>query len=295
MSEQIPAILPWQRWTLRIGRIVLTLLMAWLLAHLVWLIVAPEPLYLREPAKAAGNQNSASFLSAAPAHLFGEVGQEPVVAVKEVDAPDTRLRLELMGVMQASVAEQSSAIIAQKGSAGEFYRVGDVVQGRTKLAGVYPDKVLLDTAGKIETLKFEEFSSRGVGVSANNNDAPDPRDVEADRVSSLRDRFSRIRKPNDFMAIANDAAQQNPEVVIQGLGLEPVGVGEGYTVTDGSVLLKAGMKTGDVLMSINGQSLGDAGSDQALLEQVMSEGRAQIEVQRGNSRFMINQSFGAQN
>jgi general secretion pathway protein C len=27
----------------------------------------------------------------------------------------------------------------------------------------------------------------------------------------------------------------------------------------------------------------------------MQEGRAQIEVQRGNSRFMINQSFGAQN
>ena len=33
----------------------------------------------------------------------------------------------------------------------------------------------------------------------------------------------------------------------------------------------------------------------SLLDQVMQEGRAQIEVQRGNSRFMINQSFGAQN
>ena len=80
-----------------------------------------------------------------------------------------------------------------------------------------------------------------------------------------------------------------------GLGLEPIGVGEGYAVTPGSVLLQAGMKPGDVLLSVNGQSLGDSGSDQALLQQVMSEGRAQIEVQRGNSRFMINQSFGAQN
>jgi len=55
------------------------------------------------------------------------------------------------------------------------------------------------------------------------------------------------------------------------------------------------MKPGDVLLSINGQQLGDASSDQALLDQVMQEGRAQIEVQRGNSRFMINQSFGARN
>ncbi|MEE3160037.1 MAG: PDZ domain-containing protein, partial [Pseudomonadota bacterium] len=79
------------------------------------------------------------------------------------------------------------------------------------------------------------------------------------------------------------------------LGLESVGVGEGYRVDNSSILLKAGMKPGDVLLSINGQQLGDASSDQALLDQVMQEGRAQIEVQRGNSRFMINQSFGARN
>ncbi|TNC91792.1 type II secretion system protein N [Thalassolituus sp.] len=295
MSEQTPVILPWQKWTLRLGRVVLTLVVAWLLAHIVWMLVAPEPVYLPEPARGGNQPAAVATLSSASVHLFGEVGVEPVQAVQEVDAPDTRLRLELLGVMQASIPEVSSAIIAQKGGTGEFYRVGDVIQGRTKLASVFVDKVLLDTAGKLETLKFEEFSSRGVGVSASARDEPDPRDVRDAKVSSLRDRFSRIRRPSDFMSIASDAAQQNPEEVIMGLGLEPIGVGEGYAVTPGSVLLQAGMKPGDVLLSVNGQSLGDSGSDQALLQQVMSEGRAQIEVQRGNSRFMINQSFGAQN
>lgn len=287
-------LLPWQRWLKRVAYLLLTLLTAWLLARLVWAIVAPEPVVLNPLSLSGAVTASAPQLSTASVHLFGEVGAEPVIVAEEIDAPDTRLRLELLGVMQASEAEMSSAIIAQKGGKGDFYRVGDTVQGRTKLSGVYPDKVILDTAGKLETLKFEEFSSRGVGVSARAAE-PDPRDVRAAKAADLRDRFSRIRRPSDFMGIASEAAAQSPEAVIEGLGLSPIGVGEGYSVTGNSILLKAGMKKGDVLLSINGQQLGDAGSDQALLDQVMQDGRAQIEVQRGNSRFMINQSFGARN
>ena len=281
----------WQKWVKRFAYISLTLVTAWLLATMFWTLLAPEPITLKSPVVGKTSFDRAPQLSTAQYHLFGEVGSEPVVAVKEVVAPDTRLRLELLGVMQSSVAEASSAIIAKKGGSGDFYRVGDVIQGRTKLAGVQSDKVILDTAGKLETLKFEEFSKRGVGVAAK---APSPKDREA-RVAKLRDRFSRIRRPSDFMGIASEAASQSPEVIIDGLGLESVGMGEGYRVEGNSILLKAGMKRGDVLLSINGQLLGDASSDQALLSQVMQEGRAQIEVQRGNSRFMINQSFGARN
>jgi len=292
--NQTPELTSWQRWVKRLAYLALTLVTAWLLARVFWMLLAPEPLILKSPVAGNNSSNNAPQVSAAPYHLFGEVGAEPVVAAKEVDAPDTRLRLELLGVMQATVPEMSSAIIAQKGGKGDFYRVGDVVQGRTKLAGVYADKVILDTAGKLETLKFEEFSARGVGVAAQASE-PSYREKRDTSVSDLRDRFSRIRRPSDFMGIASEAAAQSPEVVIDGLGLEPIGVGEGYRVDSNSILLKAGMKAGDVLLSINGQQLGDASSDQALLDQVMQEGRAQIEVQRGNSRFMINQSFGAQN
>ncbi|MEC9255746.1 MAG: type II secretion system protein N [Pseudomonadota bacterium] len=292
--NQAVELAPWQKWVKRLAYVSLTLLTAWLLATIFWMVLAPEPITLKAPVAGKSASQAAPQVSTAQYHLFGEVGAEPVVAVQEVDAPDTRLRLELLGVMQSSVAEMSSAIIAQKGGKGDFHRVGDVVQGRTKLAGVYPDKVILDTAGKLETLKFEEFSNRGVGVSAQ-APAPTDREVREERVTELRDRFSRIRRPSDFMGIASEAATESPEAVIEGLGLESVGVGEGYRVDNSSILLKAGMKPGDVLLSINGQQLGDASSDQALLDQVMQEGRAQIEVQRGNSRFMINQSFGARN
>lgn len=292
--EQAADIKPWQRLTVRFGKIVLTLLLAWLMALLVWLIIAPEPLYLKAPTKGGSNRTSFESAGAGSYHVFGEVGVAEVVEVKAVDAPDTRLRLSLLGATQSSVEEESSAIIARKGSGGDFYRIGDVVEGRTRLAAVYKDKVILDTAGKLETLKFDEVSSAGIGVASQTPERNERPDTD-DRAKSLRERFSRVRSTQDFMMVASEAAQQDPEEMLSGLGLESQGSGSGYKVTAGSILTQVDLKPGDIVLSVNGQQLGDASSDSSLLEQVMSEGSAQIEVQRGNSRFMVNQSFGLRN
>ena len=108
----------------------------------------------------------------------------------------------------------------------------------------------------------------------------------------LRDRFRRIRSPEDFLNVANQAAAESPETLLDGLGLKTAGSGNGYRVESGSVLLQAGLRVGDSVISVNGQSLGDASSDQQLLEQVLSEGRASIVVQRGDKRLTLNQNFG---
>ncbi|MDF1763224.1 MAG: type II secretion system protein N, partial [Oleibacter sp.] len=263
----------WQRWVKRFVLTILTVLLTWLLVQIVWLIVAPQPLYLPAPSVGNVGSSTASQASSAQYHVFGEMGKEPIIAQKTVDAPDTRLRLELEGVMQASVPELSSAIIAKAGSGGEFYRIDEVVQGRTKLYEVYSDRVILDTVGKLETLKFTEFSARGVGVSAAEQA---PRQTSENQAADLRGQFSRIRQPSDFLAIASEASQQDPNAIIQGLGLQTSGSGSGYAVTSGSVLVNAGMQVGDQILSVNGQGLGDPANDQMLLEQVMSEGRAQI-------------------
>ena len=290
MSDVIALAPVWQKPVLISGKIALTLLLAWQSAHLTWQVVAPEPLVLRAPSKASGPQNDAAGPVLAQYHLFGEATAVPVEVVsKEVDAPDTRLRLELLGVTKASRQEASSAIIAPKGGEGEFYRVGDAVQGRTRLAGVYEDKVILDTNGKLETLKFEEVSSSGVearSVAAKpDNDEP--------RVSggSLRDRFKGVRNPTEFMNLVTEEASNDPEGALAQMGLKAVGAGEGYEVQAGSVLSALQLQPGDIVLSVNGQALGDPASDQQILQQVGSEGNARIEVQRGNSRFVVNHSL----
>ncbi len=295
LAEQTPQLLPWQRRILLISRVLFTLFMAIFLARLVWLIIAPEPLVLAQPDAAAGKRNAGLQLSTAPYHVFGEVGQTPVVQQeKKVDAPETKLRLVLLGSTHSNDPEGSGAIIARPGSAGEFYRVGDIVQGRTKLADVYPDRVILDTSGKMETLKFEDDKSGSQPMTRQPARAVQT-DNEDEVIRQMTDRFSQIRRPSDFVTMAGAMAQESPELLIRSLGLEAVGVGEGYSITGSSVLLKAGMQPGDKILSINSQPLGDTQSDQMLFEQVMNDGRARIEVQRGNKRFTINQTFGVQN
>ena len=283
MAEQLAELTGWQRLSLVLGKTVLTLLIATQLAWLTWLIIAPEPLVLRAPAKGQVAEDSAATAGTGQYHLFGDYTAAPVEEVpQEVEAPDTRLRLELLGVTRSSRNELSSAIIAPKGGAGDFYRIGDVVQGRTRLAAVYDDKVILDTNGKLETLKFDEESKRG--LEARTVQAPEP-------DSSIRDRFKEVRNPTDFMNLVNEEAASDPEGALREMGLKAVGPGQGYVVQKGSMLTALQLQPGDIVLSVNGQPLGDPQSDQQILQQVTEEGNARIEVQRGNSRFVVNHSL----
>ena len=72
---------PWQRWAKRLAYVVLTLLTAWLLAKIFWMVLAPEPLILKAPVVGQSSAAKTPQVSAAQYHLFGEVGAEPVVAV----------------------------------------------------------------------------------------------------------------------------------------------------------------------------------------------------------------------
>lgn len=291
MAEVIAQATGWQRPVLVAGKVLFTLLLAAQAAHLTWLVVAPEPLVLRAPSKGNGNDALAAGPATAQYHLFGEMSADPVAVVtKEVEAPDTRLRLELLGVTKSNRDDASSAIIAPKGGAGDFYRIGDVVQGRTRLAGVYDDKVILDTNGKLETLKFEEVSSTGI-TARTVESRPDGRDDNSNNSASLRERFKSVRSPSEFMSMVTDEASSDPEGTLSQMGLKAIGPGEGYQVQPGSMLSALQLQPGDIVLSVNGQMLGDPQSDQQILQQVSSEGTARIEVQRGNSRFVVNHSL----
>lgn len=288
MTEQQTIKPAWQRRTLVLGKIFLTVLIAAQLAALVWRLVAPEPLVLPAPAQSGGSAvASGGVQGTAQYHLFGEVSAEPLAPVTEqVSAPETRLRLQLLGITKGPRDDVSSAIIAPRGASGEFYRVGDVVQGSTRLAAVYDDRVILNTNGKLETLKFDELSAAGISARAV---AAAP--VTATPQGTLRERFREVRSPADFMNMVTAEATADAEGALRELGLESIGAGQGYRVTPGSMLTALQLQPGDIVLSVNGQSLGDPQADQQVLEQVSAEGNARIEVQRGNNRFVVNHSL----
>jgi len=289
VSEQAVVLLPWQRFALIAGKFTFTLLIASQLAVFSWMILSPKTLVLAEPSRAKGaaslQQGQGSI---ADWHIFGDAAVETVVVPKEVNAPKTRLRLELLGVMAASNAKNSSAIIAPKGGAGENYRVGDVVQGRTKLAAVHQDKVILESNGKLETLKFDLARKQGIQKSAK----PTRAQRKTQNRGTLKDRFKKVRNAADAVTLLRDEVANNPAGALKQLGLETAENGSGYKISNsGSMLTQLGLQPGDVILSVNGQTLGNLDDDQLLLEQVTNSGQARLEIQRGNRRFVVNHTI----
>ncbi len=288
MTEQTIIILPWQRLALILGKLTFTVLISSQLAVFTWMFLAPSTVVLSEPTRAKGAAVVAQNDSIADMHIFGDATVAVVEVPKELDAPTTRLRLALLGVMAASIAENSSAIIAPKGGAGKNYRIGDVVQGRTKLAAVQQDQVILDSNGKLEALKFELAGKQGIQQSSK----PTPAQKRAQTRGTFKERFSGIRTPADAVQLLKDEVSNDPAGALRKMGLETSGNGSGYKVSSsGSMLTQLGLRPGDIILSVNGQALGNLEDDQVLLEEVTNSGQARLEIQRGNGRFVVNHTI----
>jgi general secretion pathway protein C len=271
---------------------ILGLAVAYQMAVITWLIVDKPTLVLPEPSRA----QSVATASAGTIHdmaswdLFGKADAIVEVQQEEINAPKTRLRLSLMGVFVSATPSQSSAIIAEQGREGEFFKVGDRVQGRTKLSQVYEDKVILDNSGKLETLTFDEKKNSASGFVAEKKKRPVP--VNKKKNVSPKD-FKKalrgIRTPEQFVDFAKEQLE-DPVAAMNNLGLKATG--NGYVLNSSASMLSGiGMKKGDKLISVNGHSLGDPAQDKLIIDEVYQSGSAKIVIERGSRRMTINHSF----
>ena len=219
-------------------------------------------------------------------NLFG-VPPEDAPEERVVDAPETRLRLELLGLFQHRDQALARAIIAEQGRDAALLKPGDKVPGNAELVEVLADRVILRRQGQLETLRFREPELSGEGVSV----TPSSRQPQ----SSAR-RPGRVAVPQEQNQAQNlfegDASQQRNMIISQ-LALEPVSEGgaEGYRITEGApadVIGSVGLRPGDQLLSVNGHALGDEAGDIRAIEEALAAGSATIEVQRGSRRFTVN-------
>ncbi len=93
-----------------------------------------------------------------------------------------------------------------------------------------------------------------------------------------------------------DRLQQDPTGTLSALGVAPVSTSgaQGYRVDNlaGSpYLAQTGLQAGDVVLSVNGRPVGDIQSDQAEIDNIVAQGSARLEVQRGTRRFFVTTSL----
>jgi len=228
-------------------------------------------------------------------HLFGEAGAAPADQEDSNEpAVQTRLPLELQSVFVADQAQASAAIVAQRGKPGKLYAVGDNLPGNAKLVEVLTDRIILRRAGVRETLMFPKSKSQLVANPV--QEQPEQASLAPPIERAPRSRTPARQEPAAVVEEYQTKLTEDATGTLDELGIETVDTtgASGYRIADVSsspYLRQTGLQPGDVVLSVNGRPVGDIQQDRLELENIMAQGSARIEVQRGSRKFFITASL----
>lgn len=198
-------------------------------------------------------------------HLFGEAGavapKQPVAATIEDDvalnATKTQLNLSLEGVVHTPDAADSVAIIVYQGKQDQ-YLVGDSlpVSSKVTLARVLLDHVILDNAGRYESLWLYDDEKKSAATTTRNQR------IAVTKRNNVTDKRNNDRV-TDLASGYREKLYNNPSSLAQVLRISPAQKGGtliGYRVSpsrDKEQFAALGFKANDVVTSVNGIELND--------------------------------------
>jgi general secretion pathway protein C len=249
-----------------------------------------------------------SSLDITSLNLFGKINEQDISAA--LAATETKLNLELQGVFAAENKDQSTAIVAELNKDGELFHIGDKLPGNAILSAVFDDHILMKRGTRFETLSFSDDAFRAPPVaqktrpqrrssrSTRNRQRPTTGSIQRDSNSSRKVSSGRNSAKfnnatiGDFINANRQQLERNPASLLSELGVESVASGEakGYTLAGevpDVILQKSGLKRGDVILSVNGQPVGNAMADSSLVASAMAQGKIRVEVQRADRRFFV--------
>ncbi|MEE8093126.1 MAG: type II secretion system protein GspC [Gammaproteobacteria bacterium] len=221
------------------------------LAELTWTIVPGTPLDAPAPRVSTPNARAGSdaayldFASITGGHLFGEASQAAAPVTEAiVDAPDTNLNLELRGTVSSPNSETGWAIIADERGQEKTYFVNDAIDGNrgTVLRAVYGDRVILNRAGNLETLRLPKDLSAGATTVTRRSAAAAPAAAPTSLRTVITENASRI---TDIIRVVPQIEQGR----MIGFRLNP---GQARAQFDA-----LGLRPGDVVTEINGTAMTD--------------------------------------
>jgi general secretion pathway protein C len=270
--------------------VLLILLLTQTVAKLTWGFFTPAQTSLSVIKKQVGVQGNvliakASLHKVAAYHLFGDALKQTVVSNKIIDAPETRLRLDLKGVFASSVAANALAIISSSKGKDKSYHIGEKIIGGAILHAVYADRVILKRQGKLETLRLpkSKLDSKAFYSAS-------PTSQNTSRSPRLnQNQTRRLRKIRDTLL-------KEPAKVWQQVRVNPVmknGVIHGYTLAhnDRSLMKALHIKKTDVITGINGKSLSDPATLYGLMNSLAGQKSLELTIERKGREQTLRLNF----
>ncbi len=242
--------LPKSPWFYRLLNLLLLGLIAWQLAGLIWLLLAPKPKMpvAIEPrqvrvVQADVGQALAGF------HLFGQ----SKAAAASGEVVDSSLPYKLRGIITATKTQPAAAIFSGAEPKETAVREGESIQPGVELISVAANEVLISNNGRRERIKLDDKPAVEIPVVSSGKVEEAPAKAEA--VAKPEGGSSGAPMVLRRKALAASLQSLNIAELAKGLGTAPDG---GILVEDLSaqpVLRTMGVMPGDVLKGINGQDL----------------------------------------
>ncbi len=267
-------------------------LAAWTGARAFWSLLAlrhsAEVVALDTAAYGDSSATAAPSTDLATLHLFGQAGL-PTAPIT-VEAPDTTLRLTLLGTAAADDPASGGAIVADESGAQGYYVVGDDLPGGAELREVHPDHVILSRQGRRESLRLDRDDTASATTSGPSTFRP----REPGRAAGTAPALSAPAAP-DWNAIRQNA-RVDPQKLMQ-LGSQiralpftengkPIGV-RLVASRDATLIRRLGLRSSDVIMSVNGIPLTDASRQFELMRLLESSSQFQVRIRRDGSPMTL--------
>lgn len=226
----------------------------------------------------ASNSRKENLVDVVNAHLFGKAALQ--VDKGPITAPVTRLRLNLNGVFASDDPKLAMAIISDSSGEQKYYRIGDAVPGGARLHAIYPDRVILDRQGKLETLKLprEVAPINAVAIS------PDAAASSSTQLPMASTRVHTVEASEKVKQL-REKMITSPQEVWKDVRIEPVmenGVIEGYRFAhkDRRLMQSLGLTPDDVIVEINGMTLSDPSVLYDLMQQLTTMENVSLTIKR---------------
>lgn len=260
-----------------IATLVFVIVLAAQLAALLWRALGstgpegPQPVAID-----TGAAPTIDLAAIVNAHLFG-------VAAATGDpssAPATSANLTLAGTLAGPDPAVGWAIIGASGQSARVYATGALLPGGTKLAAVYPDRVILDRNGARESLMLPRLSGGGTAspvAYAQGAGAP---------PASLADSVRQLMAQDP--AAANELLR--PQPVFAGGSLR------GYRVYPGrnrAQFARLGLQPGDLVTAVNGAALDDPNRGLEILRGIGAGSAVMLSIDRNGQQQQLSVDPGA--
>jgi general secretion pathway protein C len=276
------------RFWIRFSTLVAVISVSLSLAHLTWRLTGWDDgrSRIETPDRlppVGGDGGLASILALAPFGGGTSVGASGL--------PPTSLGLVLKGVILAASPEASTALIAVGEAAPRNFSIGEAPIGSAVIEGIELDVVVLNVGGRREALTFPRLvgtssAAAPAAPGATPAVASPPSPEAAAALAAASPIATALAASGGGGAPAGQgarppvAAPANPAAALQPAGVSASS--DGYRLGPGAAaqLLRAGLRPGDLIRSLNGRPVGDLASDQQLFERAAAAGSARVEIVR---------------